>query len=455
MPWNTKTGRAASILPCIGAILLLATFVPAADAQEEKGPLVEYVGKEDPSFGWSKKGNLNVGGLDVAELILTSQTWRNITWKHQLFIVRPSSVTKDGKHGVLVIAGGKWHERLQQAGGALELPGNATLFATIADQFQCPVAVLLQVPHQPIFQGKVEDAIIAYTMAKFLETGDVEWPLLLPMVKSAVKAMDAVQQFCRKEWDIQLESFTVTGASKRGWTTWLTGAVDERATAIAPMVIDMLNMSEQMKHQVDAWGALSERIHDYTERRLPQRLTTDAGEELRKIVDPYAYRDLLRQPKLIIIATNDHYWPLDALNLYWDGLLGEKYILYIPNNRHGIRDYSRVIGSIKAMHEQAQGGRKMPSFTWKFDDRDGKVSLQMQSKDPPGTVRVWLATSATRDFRQSRWRSVTVRGDGGQYVYSLSPPTSGYEAVLGEAVYRVDEIPCFLSTNVRIVPTKE
>lgn len=57
-----------------------------------------------------------------------------------------------------------------------------------------------------------------------------------------------------EEWKLDIAKFTVSGANKRGWTTWLTSAVDPRVDALAPMVIDMLNMPVQMKHQLDSWG---------------------------------------------------------------------------------------------------------------------------------------------------------------------------------------------------------
>ena len=119
-----------------------------------------------------------------------------------------------------------------------------------------------------MFDGKVEDAIISLTFENYLRTGESDWPLLLPMTKSAVRGMDAVQEFTKEKWQLEIASFTVSGASKRGWTTWLTGAADKRAVAIAPMVIDVLNMGPQMKHQKETWGDLSEQVHDYKERGL-------------------------------------------------------------------------------------------------------------------------------------------------------------------------------------------
>src|SRR5262249_40613135 len=151
-----------------------------------------------------------------------------------------------------------------------------------------PVAVLRQVPFAPMFD-RTEDALIAYTFDRYLQTGESDWPALLPMVKSAKSAMDAIQSIARERWDMQLESFTVWGASKRGWTAWLTAATDERVMAVAPMVIDVLNMGAQMHHQRETWGDLSEEIHDYAALDIPARLATPQGGELLSMVDPYRY----------------------------------------------------------------------------------------------------------------------------------------------------------------------
>src|SRR5439155_1255709 len=133
------------------------------------------------------------------------------------------------------------------------------------------------------------------------------------------------------EWKVEVRRFVVSGGSKRGWTTWLTGASDARVKAIAPLVIDTLNMKAQMDHQLKSYGKYSLMIRDYTNRGLVPMPKTEEAVKLWQMVDPYFYRDQLKMPTLIVNGANDPYWTVDALNLYWDGLKGEKWVLYVPN----------------------------------------------------------------------------------------------------------------------------
>jgi len=434
-------------------ILVLCTIAAAAHdapAAEVISPLAAYVGKKDDNFAWTKRREGKIGATQYVELTLTSQTWQDIVWRHQLFILKPSTLRREAHHGLLFINGGIWRDELADPPKDDRLPGEANAFAVLAETMKTPVAVLLHVPQQPIFGGLVEDQIISLTFEQYLRSRDPEKLLLLPMVKSAVRAMDAVQEYTAQEWSIGVKTFTVTGASKRGWTTWLTGAVDRRATALAPQVIDVLNMGAQMRHQVAAWGDYSYKIHDYTRRDLPKHLESPAGRALQAIVDPYSYRKQLTQPKLIVVGTNDHYWPLDAMNLYWDDLVGRKYILYVPNNRHGLVDLARVVGSINALHQHAAAGKPLAKLSWEFKVQ-GEVMLTMDSDIKPQTVRVWKATSANRDFRHAKWQSHPTQRVDGAYVGVCSMPDSGCAAMFGEAVYGTDTIPYYLSTNVRIV----
>ena len=68
-----------------------------------------------------------------------------------------------------------------------------------------------------------------------------------------------------------------------------------------------------------------------------------------------------------INGSNDPYWATDALNLYWDDLKGDKWILYVPNAGHNLQqktakgpDYSRVIGGVAAFVRHQVSGRPLP-----------------------------------------------------------------------------------------------
>ena len=424
--------------------------VPAAPSHAA-GALADYVAHHDDAYGWKVRRRGTHGQGSYAELILTSQRWRENTWRHQLFVYKPAEV-RDPERALLLIGGGAWRDELADpATPAAPLPREAALLTMVADQLQTPVALVMQVPHQPIFGDLREDAAISYTFQEFFRTGDATWPLLLPMVKSAVRAMDCVAEFGAQEWKIAPAKFTVTGASKRGWTTWLTAAVDPRVDCLAPMVIDMLNLDEHIKLQLTSWGRYSDEIHDYTERGLQEHLRKPDGAKLIDIVDPYRYRESLRKPKLLLLGTNDKYWPLESLNLYWDGLVGEKYVVYVPNNGHGLHDFARVLGGVGALHRHAAGTLTMPKLAWQYAETPEGAQLTMRSDRKPIEVSVWRATSASRDFRDSVWSSEPVEPRDGEYQAVTEKPAAGCAAMFCEAKYADDVLPYYLSTTIKVV----
>jgi PhoPQ-activated pathogenicity-related protein len=437
---------------CVAFVVLLPPVAGLA-RPPLTGPLAEYVAAPDDSYRWVKRTEGSVLTCKYVELTLTSQNWRGIVWKHQLFLIKPAQLQPEAKHALLLIGGGNWKEELADPATQIKLPGEAQALALIAEQLKTPVAILLHVPQQPIFDGKREDEIISYTFREFLKTGDEGWPLLEPMVKSAVRAMDATQEAASQQWGVEIKTFTVTGASKRGWTTWLTGAVDDRAVAIAPMVIDMLNMSPHTRLQKEAFaGKMSEQIDDY--KGLDAEIDTPRGLALRKIVDPYEYRDRLTQPKLLIFGTNDRYWPLDACRLYWEELKGEKYLIYVPNNGHSLPDRARVMAGISALQRRIITGQPLPQLQWAFKSGEGHVQLNVVSDVAPSRVRVWTAQAPTLDFREAQWTSTDAGRADAAFTHRLPVPREGYAALLGEAVFHEGSEKEFsLSTNVRIIPS--
>lgn len=87
------------------------------------------------------------------------------------------------------------------------------------------IVELNQVPNQPIqFAdedfGRVEDAFLAKTWDLFYRTRDPYIVGRMPMVKAAVRAMDAISEFVASYLPstITPERYVLAGGSKRGWS---------------------------------------------------------------------------------------------------------------------------------------------------------------------------------------------------------------------------------------------
>jgi PhoPQ-activated pathogenicity-related protein len=417
---------------CVG---LLITSLPSL----AHAGLDDYIKKPDAAFAWVQTSNHSTPAGTINTISLTSQVWQGITWKHGLRIYEPNEVTYPDTV-LLFVTGGDADSKPKdddhkQGFGLARLCGTR-------------VAVLPQVPNQPLLDGKSEDELIAETFVRYLRTQDENWPLLFPMVKSAVRAMDAVQSWAKEHGRPAVTRFVVAGGSKRGWTTWLTGAVDDRVAAVAPMVIVMLNLGKQGANQLKVWGQYSEQIHDYVDRGLMETVETPAGTRLWKMVDPYTFRDRLTKPKFLINGTNDRYWTLDALDFYWNDLQGPKYLAELPNAGHGLEvNREWAMNGLGAFVRHIASGRPMPQLSWGMSRGPGGDStLTIHTSPPPKAARLWSARSESRDFRESHWDSTPLQ-PGETINGRVAPVSRGHLAVMGEVEYEVDAIPYHLTTS--------
>ena len=427
---------------------LMVVAVVCACANPGWADLQTYVSKDEIEFGWKLNNKIdgNQAAGRIYDLHFVSQTWQEHRWQHQLQVYQPSGVAPQAKMLLWVTGGGAQ-------------PDYVWLGMELARKIKAPVAFLYHIPNQPLLEGKLyEDDLIAETLARYLKTQDANWPLLFPMVKSVVKAMDVLQQFGKKDWNAPIDKFIVAGASKRGWTTWLTAAVDRRVEAIAPVVIDTLNMREQMPRQLKAFGAYSSRLAPYSSRGLLPIPETPEGRRLLSLIDPWAYRDRLTMPKLIINGTNDFYWATDALNLYWDGIPADKWVVYVPNAGHNLRRQDRpqpeqlndLIDGLAAFSRHQISGTAMPKLSWKHETVDGKLRLTVDATPAPNGARLWIAQTPTRDFRAAKWTEQAVSFSGGKMIGEVSLPDNGHVAFFGELEYAVDGLRYRLSTQMRM-----
>jgi PhoPQ-activated pathogenicity-related protein len=183
---------------------------------------------------------------------------------------------------------------------------------------------------------------------------------------------------------------------------------------------------------VEAWGAPSDEIQPYTDLGLDRILASPEGAGLRELVDPFSYRAQLGQPKLVVLATNDKYFPLDSANLYFDELREPKYLLYLPNEQHSIERYEPFVRALRALHEAAATGKPLPRLEWDYRATGGEWMLCVRSDPRARRWRVWRAESDDRDFRDAEWH-VVAESSRTAARFALTQPTRGYAAVVGEA----------------------
>ena len=405
--------------------------------------LFNYVQREEKVFQWQLNGRQASEVGVVYDLSLTSQQWQGIVWKHALQVYEPAELRHPG-HVLLFVTGG--------GTGGRPGPGDIQRGLILAKLCGARVATIHQVPNQPLFDGRKEDDLITDTWLKYLETGDETWPLLFPMVKSAVKAMDALEELAAAEWKTPIEGFVITGASKRGWTSWLTAVADKRIIATAPMVIDVLNFRPQMKHQLDSWGKYSEQINDYTSKGLVKEGDeTPRDTQLRLMMDPYTYRKQLTLPKLLVNGTNDRYWVEDAMSLYWDDLVGPKYVLQVPNAGHGLDGgHELALSTIAAFFHHAATKTPLPALQWEHAKSADGFALTVNSNVAPKSAYLWMAHSETKDFRDSKWQSQQLVAGSNSFVGSVPKPEQGNVAYYSELRFDYHGLPYSLCTVIRV-----
>jgi len=409
--------------------LILLACISCTTTPEPLTPetaLQSYLHNEDESFAWNVEESYQLEDLKVYDLRLISQQWREFIWKHTLTVIVPEEIKHDG--ALLFITGGK-----NKDGEPVKRGGDDDFIKTmarVAEKNSAMVAIIWQIPNQPLYDGMTEDELISFTLHNYKNDGDYTWPLLFPMVKTAVRAMDAVQAFSSETLDHDISRFVITGASKRGWTTWLTGANDPRVAAIGPMVIDVLNMSVNLDYQVEVWKEYSIQIEDYTKLGIPQEANTESGNEITTMIDPYSYREKLSMPKMIFIGTNDEYWPVDAIKNYIDEIPGKNYIHYVPNAGHGLGDGQQALMALSAFFGRTLSGALYPVCNWDIEQSDRQLFLSVEtSPDLLQGAQLWSADSEDRDFRDEEWTSLSMNDQLQKDMkVQVELPESGFRA---------------------------
>ena len=449
----------------------LATAAPFAGQAPQSAParapsgqtaLDRYVATPDSNFTWKAVRELPAAeGMTATLIEMTSQQWltdkevERPLWTHWITVVRPATVTSDV--GLLFIGGGS-NDRQPPARPAAWLIDAARDTGTVS-------AELRLVPNQPVIfkddptrKPRSEDDFIAYTWDKFLRTGDEKWPARLPMTKSAVRAMDAITAFAAtaEGGAKPVTRFVVSGASKRGWTTWTTAAVDRRVIAIAPAgdrhaehravvhpslagVWRLVRRRERLRraqdHGLDGHAGVPRAHADRGAVRVPRSADdarSSSSTRRRSVLPARLVAVLLRRPPRREVPA-----------------------LRAQRRSHSL-DKTDALESLQAFYATVVKGTPRPAFTWTFE-RDG--SIKVVTKDQPEAVVVWQAVNpAARNFRHdvigSAFASTPLTLSGpNTYVARVPKPAEGWTAFFVELKFPSGgKYPLTFTTAVRVLP---
>lgn len=355
---------------------------------------------------------------------MTSQKWLDDSvfsdnspsksiWWHYLTVIVPDNLNYHN-NGTLYITGGSVTSGLPHTKDE-----DITVAAAIATSIGVVTGCLFQIPNQklifrddPIQKSRSEDAIIAYTWDHFLkDPSNPEWLVRFPMVKASVRALDAMTEFMAQklpEKNVNLKGFSIAGASKRGWTTWLMGAVDSRVNAIIPIVLDAVNFVAVEHHQFRTYGGFTYALQDYIDMNITSRFDDPNMLTLQQYEDPYFYFDRLTLPKFIVNSALDEFQQPDDTHYWWNDLPEPKHFLMAGNAEHSCAtSILQIVPAIAAFVHNLLEERRIPHFSWKIDESTGEITATVDARDRIHSADVYWAKSCG----QNAWDNNTKRRD--------------------------------------------
>ena len=433
---------------------------------DDKTLLIDYVNSHDPSFRYDMVDTIIGDGWKEYKIRMVSGSWldkndfddNSNEWWHWISVIVPDNLEKSTS--MMVIGSGSTQDF------SLERYGNKktnSQYLKAALTTKSIISEINNVPFQPInFSGdnklgRYEDDLIAYSWRQFLEGGakDSEWLPRFPMTRAVVRAMDVVQEISNKI-NNPVDSFFVTGASKRGWVAWTTAIADDRVMGIAPVVIDLLNLYPSFQHHWKVYGEWSPAIDDYVKEDIMNWTESKEYEKLIEITDPYSYRFSLNMPKYIINASSDEFFVTDSWQFYWDDLVGEKHLQYLPNAGHGLYG-TYVTDDLINFYSKAINQKRLPYYEWSIDQNIINLIIEPSAHYK---IKKWSINNSERDFRIYKvgeaWTSEDIdKNKNGKYSISIDNPDSGYTAQFVEIIFDSDsEESISITTGTVITPNK-
>lgn len=394
-------------------------------------PLDDYVNKVDPNYKWfdtHQTFKTQLGG-EAHVLNVTSQKWLDISraagpagdlWQHMVVVVVPKELKY--KNMSVAYLTGNCNDNVKPPSKDDE---ELLLVDTIAHDASMIGIIVYQLPNCPIIyptdpsqKHRTEDAMIAWAWNSFINldpTHDPEWLPRLPMVKGAMASMKAVEEFTSATGLATLDGWFVAGASKRGWTTWMVGAVEcptcPNIVGIAPLVPIVPSLHAEIHRMYQAYGGYTFAFKDYEDGlNLTAHLDDPAFKLMTDIVDPINYLDRLKRlPKMPVLSSDDEFMMMDWTNIWYDEFIadGETHLLIAPNSEHslatGIPEVVESMGAMISSLAEGHTREERPSFTFERDNATGTIVVTVADGHYPTEVTLRHSQTLQTKRRDFRW----------------------------------------------------
>ena len=400
-----RLGRDGTFLTGSGQGLDFLSNLRVLPGEANATDLDRYMALPTPDYNWVYNASLAyegsiplVGKYTAYFLNMTSHRWLTDEeagpcglWQHAVMVVVPHNLDKSVDTAMVWPTLGN-----DPPGVPGDTEGDMVLVTTLAVSARQVVVAVFQTPNQMCTfpqdpkhtANRSEDSLIAYTWRRYLDLmheGDTDgrafrWPSHVPMTMAVVRTMDATQEFLSKCDECGLkdavpQAFIPFGASKRGWVSWMTAAVDKRVCAIAPVVMDLLHMSKGFHMWWRNYGGLSFIARDYWNEDLLKWLDTPEMDAFFSFEDPIVYKDRYTElPKLVITSTGDEFFQVMDDHLWFDEMPGNNHLLRAPNADHlEVTGLSKIIPSLVTWVHTINLQRKakapepvLPALTWQM-----------------------------------------------------------------------------------------
>lgn len=412
---------------------------PQSVASEPLDALKAFVKNKD-DFSFEIKDSTRVTGASCYRIRMNSGKWLNDSlvneplWWHWLDVIVPDE--QDTQSALLFIGGGTRFDSIWVID---------SLSVQKAIQTNSVVAHISNIPFQPLTYiatdtvTRYEDDLIAYGWDQFLTKGakaeDVEWLARFPMTRAVVRGMDAIEELTATKAK-PVKTFVVSGASKRGWTTWTTAAVDDRVIGMAPLVIDLLNLIPSFNHHYKAYGAWSPAVAEYENFGIMDWMGSEEFDRMLDHVEPYGFRKVFTMPKLIVNGTLDEFFLPDSWQFYWDSIPGPKALQYVPNGNHGLAG-SYNTTNVFSFFNRVVHHEPMPKMDWQIKENTFEVAV-----DPTEDyeIALWQITNTeARDFRiwevGKNWQKTPINKNSSGAYRIEAPVNAGYTASFVEVIF--------------------